>query len=364
MQQVCDLANTGINMTLIIAIALSITTIASLMVYWLNTSKTFSRGFFTFLLAFGTMSILTFSPAATHAAGTNTDCPGDLTTQTSTPSGSATNSSTPTTPTAPTTMQSLTSSYCTNSMTIYDGTNPEVMLTLNDPRGDGQTYHVAKLADNHCWMLDNLKLGSVAAPLTLTPTDTNIASNFILPQLYSGSDASHKSTDTPEAYGPVPGGTGAGATNYGYLYNFPAATAGETTTTLPGDGTNGDNAPYSICPAGWRLPVGTVDLGSGAATSGDYYNLDIAFGGTGQYAVSGEPNIAQWQYAGPFRGVFAGYWDEGFDGQGDLSILWPASAIPGYPGLALWAGFIADEVYPGNNYTSRDVGSSVRCLLN
>ena len=93
----------------------------------------------------------------------------------------------PITPPAPITMQGMTQSYCQNNMTIYDGSSPSAILTLTDTRADNQTYQVAKLADNNCWMLNNLKLGSNSGTTLLTPQDTDITSNFTLPQLYSGS---------------------------------------------------------------------------------------------------------------------------------------------------------------------------------
>jgi hypothetical protein len=62
-----------------------------------------------------------------------------------------------------------------------------LILTLADNRGatpaDYRTYRIAKLADNKCWMLDNLKLGSTTGTTTLTPSDSNITSNFTLPQV-------------------------------------------------------------------------------------------------------------------------------------------------------------------------------------
>lgn len=262
-------------------------------------------------------------------------------------------------PAIPTTMQSMTADYCQNNMTIYDGSNEEAVITLHDPRGAGQDYQVAKLADNNCWMLDNLKLGSTSGTLTLTPADTNIASTLTLPQLTDNAPMDTQEDidnlfDTPFVFGPVPGDTGSGETNYGYLYNWFAATAGESRTTMPGDGTNDDVAPYSICPANWRLPTG----GSG----GEFSTLDIAWGGTGEGSWDGEPNIAQWNYNGAFKGVFSGYWIGEFDGQGDYGVFWSASAVSGNADYAFYAYFGADEVNPavGN---ARVAGFSVRCLL-
>ena len=255
--------------------------------------------------------------------------------------------------TDPVTMQDMTTAYCQNTMTTYDGTNEGAVVTLNDPRGDGQTYRVAKLADGNCWMLDNLKLGSATGATALTPADSNVGSNFSLPQLATTGTAD---ADNPGAYGPVPGDTGAGATSYGYLYNWSAATAGESTTSH--DETAG-NAPYSICPANWRLPIGG-DYNTGV---GEFAALDVAFGGNGLPAGSGEPNIAKWQSGGPFKGTLAGYWSGGFVGQGAFGVLWSGSASSGGAGNALYAYFDAAYVYPGGG-GGRAVGFGVRCLLN
>lgn len=261
----------------------------------------------------------------------------------------------PSTPPTPTTMQSMTSTYC-NSMTVYDGTNDEAIINLTDSRGDTpRTYQVAKLADNKCWMLNNLKLGSTSAATLLTPQDTDIASDFTLPQLTTTGTAD---PDNPGAYGPVPGDTGTGATNYGYLYNWPAVTAGESRTSHD---ENAGNAPQSICPKNWRLPTSVPNQDFSDA-SGDFPDLDRAFGGNGIYADSGEPNIAKWQPTGPFKGVFAGYWYEGFVDQGSVGVLWSSSAYPDYAGYAMLAYFSSGEVNP-LSYIYRDYGLGVRCLL-
>ena len=257
----------------------------------------------------------------------------------------------PVTPPTPTTMQSLTQDYCTNHMTIYNGTNEDAILTLQDNRGatpaDYRTYQVAKLADNKCWMLDNLKLGSTTGTTTLTSADSNVASNFTLPQVGGNNTLDY---DNPRAYGPVPGDTGNGATNYGYLYNWSAATAGETQASI----TSG-NAAHSICARGWRLPTG--------GTGGDFAQLDQAFGGSGTGSWSGEANIAQWQHNGPFKGVFAGGWWGDFRYQGGWGYLWSSSAFPGLSGLAFGASFDAGSVRPGYD-GGRIGGVGVRCLLN
>ena len=248
-------------------------------------------------------------------------------------------------PAMATTLQTFTQSHC-SALDTFTGSNNSAVVSLTDSRGGTtRTYEIAKLADGKCWMLTNLKLGSTSGSITLTPADSNVASNFTLPQLTTGGASEF---DLPRANGPVDNDPG----NYGYLYNFAAATAGETRTSL----TTG-NAQHSICPASWRLPTG------GGGSGNDFGDLDIAFGGTGNGAWSGEANIAKWQPSGPFRGSFSGDWNDSFDYQGGAGFLWSASAYPGSPGNAFNAAFGPGNVGPGGGIASRGNGLGVRCLL-
>lgn len=273
----------------------------------------------------------------------------------------------PGTPAAPTTMQSLTKAYCTNSMTTYDGTNPDAILSLTDARGGTtQTYEVAKLADGNCWMLTNLKLGSTTAPITLTPADTNIVANFTLPQVAASTPVDTEEEeaaayDTPQVHGPVPGDTGTGDTNYGYLYNWSAATAGESRASMPGDGTHDNAAPHSICPASWRLPTSDYlydEEGEPYDYGGDFGGLYRALGGTVE-----DPSTAVLGWYGAFKAVSSGLWAGGFGDQGDDGTLWASAASPGYPSFAVGAGFNPDGVNPSDG-SGRYYGMGVRCLLN
>lgn len=247
-------------------------------------------------------------------------------------------------------IQDVTSAQCA-ALPTFTGTNDDAIRAVTDNRGGTtRTYRIAKLADNKCWMLDNLKLGSTTGTITLTSVDSNVSSNFVLPQLTTSGSADY---DNPRAYGPVPGDTGSGATNYGYLYNWSAATAGETRTSI----TTG-NAPHSICANGWRLPIG----GHYNSGVGDFADLDRAFGGTGMYQSS-SPSVAQWQATGTFKGVLTGGWWEGFGAQGGWGDLWSSSADPSWSDGAFNALFNPGVVNPGG-YGPRGLGFGVRCLLN
>ena len=89
------------------------------------------------------------------------------------------------------TMQDFNTSSCA-AMSIGDTT------TLTDSRDDNE-YTIAKLADNNCWMTQNLALGSSTA-MNLTQADSNVGSGgFILPASVSEGDWSGSYTD-PEFF--------------------------------------------------------------------------------------------------------------------------------------------------------------------
>ena len=247
-------------------------------------------------------------------------------------------------------IQDVTSAQC-QALPTFTGSNNEAVRTVTDNRGGTtRTYEIAKLADGKCWMLTNLKLGSTSGTITLTPADSDVASNFTLPQLTTSGSPDY---DNPRAYGPVPGDTGSGATNYGYLYNFSAATAGESRTSLAADA---GNAPHSICPANWRLP-------SGDYSGGEFGQLSVAFGSANPYSSNDLAAVDKWNYNGPFKGVLAGYRSGGFSARGSSSYLWSASAISYYDHLAFYA-FFRPNLATQLSYNDRNLGFGVRCLLN
>ena len=119
------------------------------------------------------------------------------------------------------------------------------------------------------------------------------------------------------------------------------------------------DAQYSICPKNWRLPVG----GAYDSGVGEFADLDKAFGGNGMYQDSG-PSIAKWNYTGPFKGVFSGYWYGSFLAQSSWGGMWSRSANPSYSNGAFFAFFNSSNVNPGGDDGNRGSGFAVRCLLN
>ncbi|MBR3270158.1 hypothetical protein IKG07_02840, partial [Candidatus Saccharibacteria bacterium] len=139
----------------------------------------------------------------------------------------------------PQTMQSF-----TNTDAGAMGTNE--VRTLRDAR-DNQEYTVTKLSDGNVWMTRNLAIGCNGVGSTygdtitsknLTPSDSNIASNWSTP---TASLTSGNTYDEARM---------ACNTTYGAWYNYAAVSAG----TILGS-SNSDAQVYDICPKGWRLPT-------------------------------------------------------------------------------------------------------------
>ena len=141
-------------------------------------------------------------------------------------------------------MQNITSSMCTSTP-----------ISVMDAR-DGQTYSIARLADNECWMLDNLNLGATNITTALTSDNTNIldvdtisAATFNAWRKTSGSE-----TYTDGEFIPISGTDTVSGTKYGTLYNYCAASAG-TYCYDPSDGINHGNLTTDLCPKGWKIPT-------------------------------------------------------------------------------------------------------------
>jgi uncharacterized protein (TIGR02145 family) len=195
-------------------------------------------------------------------------------------------------------MQGFNSALCAG-MTTYPATGSE--LKLADIR-DVKLYHIRKLADGNCWMVDNLAIGAS----TLDSTTSDFTSGT-----YALSAVANYNTST------YPDCNDLDTTVYpqkcGYSYTWSAATAGSANVTT---------ALTSICPKNWRLP-----------TSAEY---------TALLATSTWANVnAAWRgvYSGYYNGVDVGnrgnYWTASFNGSrwGSLvisssgaSILWDSSA--------------------------------------
>ena len=156
-----------------------------------------------------------------------------------------------------------------------DGTaNLSSVSALTDDR-DGNTYAIAKLADNECWMIENLRLddsATLTAANTRNPSlpllNTNNGSSNHLSSTTNPAQTSWCTTDSIDCNNQSMLSTdnttffinntsstqSSNIYNYGNYYNWYSATAGHG--KYGNDYGSGYNAPGDICPAGWHLPKG------------------------------------------------------------------------------------------------------------
>ena len=239
---------------------------------------------------------------------------------------------------------------------------------------DNEVYLVGKLADDKCWMLDNLRFDIVAHKDDISSANTNITNSATLTSLKSGNrnagnnyataGVSYWGTDddsysvpliaiknaSDDAWNPNTTTTsyGSGSGKIGVYYNFCAASAG---SYCYGDGTSegtsSGNATEDICPAGWRMPTG--------GSSGEYQALATTITGeTGDYI---ETTDLQTALSTPLSGLFG---NGSASNQGTYGYFWSSTRLNGSNMYILYVGSYA--VSP-QDYSGRVDGNSVRCLL-
>ena len=268
---------------------------------------------------------------------------------------------------------------------------------LKDDR-DGKLYWVAKLADNQCWMTQNLDFdipadgltneNGLAAKTDLPDGTVWDSSSDYAPQATTGSPFSDSSytgaySFDPGLYVNDPSKGWSSCDTYyedpstctasnwtdvssmspmttertdgtvvdgdvydahylvGNYYQFNAATAGTGASVT----TNGDNASSSICPKGWRLPP----RGNSNDTN-DFYALT-----TGNSVTTGSTLSKAPYYFIPAGYVFSG----SLGGAGYSGYYWSSTASSSGNAYSLY--FVSSRVYPSNTNT-RCYGQSVRCL--
>ena len=248
-----------------------------------------------------------------------------------------------------------------NCSSLSTGSTEEVY----DKR-DNKVYLIGKLADNNCWMLDNLALD----PTTLTQAQlygtgadagkmTN-ASNTTLGYLKNGGGSSPYTNyavatatstnyyDRPainaDSIDVVPNGApsgGEGSNKVGVYYNYCAASAGSY-CYASGSGT-GDSS-EDLCPAGWRMPTG--------GSSGEYKAL------YDQYSSASEGQAVAFKNAlsTPLSGSFynGSEYHQGSDG-----IFWSS---PYTNGNSMYSLLVTASSVRPSDYSNRSFGGSLRCI--
>ncbi|MBP5512890.1 hypothetical protein J6X73_01850, partial [Candidatus Saccharibacteria bacterium] len=278
------------------------------------------------------------------------------------------------------TMQDATSAICTAVEAGQTG-------TLIDIRDD-QTYAVGKLANNKCWMIENLNL---AGGTVLSADDTDVTSTYINGFATGGSLTKDNENNTITL--PASSTSGFASNSNAYVYNSGNKTncgaSGQNTpcysyyswiaATLGGkqaDGSTaqnstGYNAAASICPKGWRLPKSTTSNANPHTSpnwkTGDFYTLATAYGANLENSYNDTSSATGKNFynnAGPGTTpnfLLAGYYDSGsFYNGGSNGRYW--SATSGSSTLAYFLYFYSGYVNSasGNNRFS---GYSVRCVL-
>lgn len=244
------------------------------------------------------------------------------------------------------------------------------MKALTDSR-DNKTYALAKLADDSCWMIENLRLSSNA---TINADNTNNpASGFVLAS--STSQWCTDSTDsclnqslvnTVNTTSTVSSMT---ATNqniysYGNYYNWYSATAGNGTVQIT---TNNETVDGDICPAGWHLPIGGD---STSANTRNFYLLGKALTGV-------EPNVDTGNnrpyYSGvvyyntfveyPNNFITGGQLNSTVNSKGAVGVYWSATNSAGQ-GLAYRLNMDARSYsVEVNSHNNKYNGYNVRCTI-
>ena len=262
---------------------------------------------------------------------------------------------------------------------------------------DGKSYWVTKLADGHIWMTQNLDFdidttrtythndtdlgwnpNSFDANATWTPDTTNGKYNLPIngTSVPNWSDQNNypysadpgdvyyytsNSTSSDTKYNSLSACTTAGHTegeckhyHAGNYYNWTAAIASNNSSSLT---TQYTNAPNSICPAGWRLPIAT-NANQSIYEFGEllYKQGIIATNASSSYAVNGFNNIRRtplwfvrgnWIGAGVLQTSSAGYYRSGTTYS---------------TGVAYTMRFDQSSIRSDNNGNSKSIGISIRCL--
>ena len=242
-------------------------------------------------------------------------------------------------------------------------------ILLADER-DNTPYTIGKLADDKCWMLDNLAIDLVSEKDSLNENNTN-ASNTTLGYL-KGDTSRDPNTDSGGKYATssvtnwtttvtdsasvplvdvtnkntIPTDTISITGQYktGGFYNYCAASAGSycygngySTGTSSGDATE------DICPKGWRMPTGGNSVGELFSLANSY---------THNY------NSVRVAFRIPLSGYFS---DSSVKDNNTVSHIWSTTRQGNSYMYYLYAD--TSNISPSNN-NYRLNGNSVRCILN
>lgn len=231
------------------------------------------------------------------------------------------------------------------------------ILALTDNR-DNNTYAVAKLADDNCWMIENLRLDPSTTTFTNSNTN-NPTATFIsdAPSSSSsntmcGGNAGNNSACIDQVAfnsnnlnrslsASASASSPAQWYSYGMMYNWYTASAGNGDYAMTSGHVAGD-----ICPYGWRLPT--------AGTGGEMAVLNNSVNGGATNNDSGLTTFPNnFIYSGDFNQTQSG-------GRGSYGRLWSATASNSNNAFRL--GYRNNEVTPVKAYNKWDA-FALRCIV-
>ena len=279
-------------------------------------------------------------------------------------------------------MQDLNSS---NKASVLASMTEDAQYFLKDKR-DETPYCVAKLKDGNIWMTENLDLAGGTA---LSAEDTDVTSAYI--SNFSTSNNLTKSGNTivlppsaiqAENNTSLTDDTQFSIDNYSYVFNshskdtrnegggyVPAYSYYSWDAATLGSGrsisTENTDAPYSICPKGWRLPTSGADHDDGWKR-GDFYKLATAYG-----IDLENDHYASWEYdyvniigpGTPPNILLASNYSYGFfEYEGEFGTYW-SSTSSSSTDHAMYMS-LDSNIDVAEGYFNRFYGQSIRCLAN
>ena len=272
------------------------------------------------------------------------------------------------------------------------------VTALTDNR-DNDTYAVAKLADNKCWMIENLRLddgvdlsstnthnpslplnnswyyqnqqGTLSTSNHLSATTDPTATAWCTTYSSNCSDQSMLATNNTALFTNNTASSYSASSNvysYGNCYNWYSATAG--------NGKYGDSygqgyeAPGDICPAGWHLPKGgdkslesTNELWQLIVTGLNGGTNPANYGSNTPYytgATEGTP-VSNALRSYPNNFVYSGFVNgSSVSNRGSYGYYWSSSAGSGGGAYGLY--FSSSSVVPGTNHDGKYFGRMARCV--
>ena len=251
------------------------------------------------------------------------------------------------------------------------------VVGLTDTR-DNNVYAVSKLADGNCWMIENLRLSTAGSTLraktqgfggafvglanseseyfenstvanSLYSTDNVTGNNqgYRIPRYNNTNTASPVAVATADSQNIY---------SYGNYYNWPATVANTTER-------NSEKwviSYSSVCPMGWFVPYGNALTAiKGGDTTGGFIYLNKALGGSNTNEETAAASNRWRKFPNNF--VYSGYLSGNTMTElGETGNYF--SSTVGNASQALHVGFSADGIWPGNGWTDKSYGESVRCV--